>query len=124
MPIEKQAYTVGRHSVSVEADDLTKLVFAGDPTEAEMTALMDKREEVFGFRPIYVIVDYRQLGSFPAPARRVLGERSKSYTVLGVAIIGAKFHLRAITTLVHGALALFQNRSFPQAFVDDDAAAF
>lgn len=73
-------------------------------------------------RPLLlVLTDMTRLKEMPADVRKIAREGSSDIVLGAIAIMGASFHLRVVTTLLLKGIRLLKRRSLPPlSFVDSE----
>ncbi|WP_438038836.1 STAS/SEC14 domain-containing protein [Sorangium sp. So ce128] len=74
-------------------------------------------------REIFVLSDARRVGTLTAAARSALAEELRGVRFSGVAVFGASFSLRVVTTLASRSVQFFTGEVYPLAFFDTEGEA-
>lgn len=113
---------IGRHYVKIDGDILF-MKYVGDLTLPEMEELIALLEETFGMEPYYAVLDYSEMASVDAAARKRISAWTTDRGFRGAAIFGASMTMRAVTALVQSAIRLLSKKYIPVTFVKDEAQA-
>jgi hypothetical protein len=113
---------IGKHYVQIDGDILF-MKYVGDLSLPEMEELIALLEATFGREPYYAILDYSEMASVDAAARKRISAWTTDRGFRGAAIYGASMTMRAVTALVQSAIRLLSKKYIPVVFVKDDAAA-
>lgn len=129
---ETSGKAIGAQTLRFESPDLFIITLVGEITEAEAREMLgDIRRLTRGGAGYFELVDMTRLRAVPPAVRRVAVEpvQSGMDPILGVAIFGASFHLRVISSAIQRVLRLinhdnllplsfFGTRAEAQAWID------
>lgn len=114
---------IGMHHVEIDGDILF-MKYKGDLSLPEMEELIALLEQTFAGRTYYAILDYSEMASVDAAARkRISAWTSERSSFSGAAIYGASMTMRAITALVQSAIRLLSKKYIPVVFVKNEEQA-
>ena len=113
---------IGKHYVQIDGDILF-MKYVGDLNLPEMEELIAILEETFGTDPYYAVLDYSEMASVDAAARKRISAWTTDRGFRGAAIYGASMTMRAVTALVQSAIRLLSKKYIPVTFVKDEAQA-
>ncbi|WP_437276297.1 STAS/SEC14 domain-containing protein [Sorangium sp. So ce375] len=74
-------------------------------------------------REVLVLADARRVGTLTAAARKVLAEELGGVHFSGVAVFGASFPVRVVTTLAARSVQFFTREIYPLSFFDTEDEA-
>lgn len=107
---------IGRHSVQID-EDILYMAYRGSLSLKEMDELITMLEQAFEKRPYYAILDYSEMESVEAAARKRISEWTAGRGFSGAAIYGASLTMRAVTALVQSAIRVLGKKYIPVVFV-------
>lgn len=113
----ERALRIGANRLWFEPPDTIGFVLAGDLSEDEIRGILAfVRESSQGADDIYMLINMVGLGTVSQGGRRLSRETPTPTVLRGIAVIGASFHMRVLTTLTLKALAIVTRRPFEVAF--------
>jgi hypothetical protein len=111
-------------SVSFEPPDVVRMVLEGDLDGPEVVAAT---KEVIACAARssepFLLADVRRLGSISPAGRRASLETSKDLSLHAIAVIGASFHVRVLSTLLIKSMRLLNRNIYELGFfaTEDEA---
>jgi hypothetical protein len=119
--LQAQEWKVGQHSICFEPPDVVTIVFVGDVSGPEMSAINDKPRELFDKEEYFSILNLEKLGSFSAEAKQKIRE---SPLTKGVAAFGASFQTKIVISLLSKVYSmLYRGGAAPVFFAATGAEA-
>lgn len=113
---------LGRHTLADEGDTVI-IRCDGAMSHDEAVAIHTLLAEVLAREGrCFALADLSRMTSIAPTARRYSMEWSKAHRVDAVAMIGASFPLRVLTTVTLEAVRLLRRRAIDLKFVDDESA--
>ncbi|CAN96743.1 MULTISPECIES: STAS/SEC14 domain-containing protein [Sorangium] len=110
-----------------DADGILRFAIEGDISEeiARSLCAVFRRVSESG-REVFVLADARRVGTLTAAARSAMAEELRGVRFGGVAVFGASFSVRVVTTLASRSVQFFTGEVYPMAFFDteDEACAW
>lgn len=115
--------TIGCSALSFEPPDVVRCVLRGDISADEMRRMIEHiRASTEGLERLLVLVDVTGLGAIPPDARKeVRGSFGIPYAAL--AVCGATFQTKILSTMLWSARNLLSGARLPLAFFDTEAEA-
>ncbi|WP_437294381.1 STAS/SEC14 domain-containing protein [Sorangium sp. So ce426] len=107
-----------------DADGILCFAIEGDISEeiARSLCAVFRRVSESG-REVFVLSDSRRVGTLTPAARSALAEELRGVRFGGVAVFGASFSLRVVTTLASRSVQFFTGEVYPLAFFDTEGEA-
>lgn len=105
---------IGLHRVVLHSEDVAMGIFGGNPTEADMRAILAAYGELLGSKPFFVVIDLSKVDTLSPAVRRVIGESPFNFRAFGMC--GASFQMKVVAKLINNALALLKKATVPQEY--------
>ncbi|MGK4000394.1 STAS/SEC14 domain-containing protein [Sorangium sp. So ce1024] len=74
-------------------------------------------------REVVMLCDSRRMGTVPAPTRKAMAEGFRPVRFIAIAVFGASFTVRVITTLATKSIQILNRQAYPVEFFETEAEA-
>jgi|GEM_PF-5394413 len=118
----KDIIRIRQHTAWIEPPDIFVTHWRGEITAGDMLAMYDELEKFASLQPhVYSLTIVRDVTVFGAEARKVTAIDPRNRYFVAMAVVGASFHLRVLSTMLMKATALIgRSRVTPAAFYDTE----
>ncbi|KYF60439.1 hypothetical protein BE08_00005, partial [Sorangium cellulosum] len=72
-------------------------------------------------RDVLMLCDARRMGTVPAPTRKAMADGFRPVRFIAIAVFGASFTVRVITTLATKSIQILNRKAYPVEFFETEA---